>query len=81
MEFQFTPEELNASFVEKCIFNYRKKNYGEFPKSILLSTNNTRILIDQNIHGIGFRINEPYTIFGIKIRRCLDIEENTLELF
>lgn len=81
MEFTIENKELNVQFIEQLVHSFRKQRHGDFPTRILISVKNTRTLCDEvrNVAG-AFVAQPPFKIFGIKIVRCLDIEENKLEL-
>jgi hypothetical protein len=81
MEFTIEQKELNVQFIEQLVHSFRKQRHGDFPTLLLLSVKNTRTLCDElRKIACGFEGTPPFKIFGIKIVRCLDIEENKLEL-
>lgn len=82
MEFTIEQNELSISFIEKAIFSFRTKNYGNYPARILLSQRNTIKVCREfeSLAGIAAGLEPPFKIWGIKIFRCLDIEENKLEI-
>lgn len=80
MEFTFEENELSVRLIDKFIHSYRAQKYGEFPTRILTSINTAMKLIDENRFSVAMNIQPPYKIFGIKIVRCLDVEDNIIEL-
>lgn len=82
MEFTFEKTELTVNFVEKMIFNFRKINNGNFPSRILISLKSAKILLDENRYvSSAISPQPPYKIFGLKVIRTIDLDDNTIELF
>ncbi len=82
MEFKIEKNELNINFLARMIYNFRTQNFGNHPTRILLSVRNANKLVEEvkNQIGVAFTAEPPYKAFGIKIVRCLDIDEDTMEL-
>ncbi len=82
MEFTIEQNELSISFIEKAIFSFRAKHFGNYPTRILLSPKNTIKVCDEfeSLASIAGGLGPPFKIWGIKVFRCLDIEENKLEI-
>ncbi len=81
MEFILEPNELTVKFIEGCIYNFRAQRRGEFPTRILMSLKSAKILIDENkFTSAAMNVQSPYKIFAIKIVRCLDVDDNIIEL-
>jgi len=81
MEFKIEKNVLSISFLDQMIHNFRAQNLGHYPTRILLSPSNTTKLVYEVRNAFsGFNAKPPYKAFGIKIVRCLDIDEDTMEL-
>lgn len=82
MEFEIEKNELSLKFLDQMIYNFRSQNFGHYPTRILLSPSNTMKLVDEVKNAFsGFNTQPPFKAFGIKIVRCLDIDEDTMELY
>lgn len=83
MEFTIELNELSASFIYEAVHSFRKQHYGNYPTRILLSHKNTiKVCYEiRNLMGVSAGLQPPYKIYGINVFRCLDIEENKLELY
>lgn len=82
MEFTIEQNELSVSFIYEAILSFRKQHFGNYPTRILLSQKNTRKVCDEfrSLVSISSGTQPPYIICGVKVFRCLDIEENKLEI-
>lgn len=80
MEFTFEQNELSVNLIDAFVRSYRAQKYGEFPTRVLTSVNTAMKLMDENRFSAAMNIKPPYKIFGIKIVRCLDVDDNIIEL-